>query len=449
LKVTKDYLLEICDYAVKIAINKGAEDAEAFGVSSLETEASIERNDITLGKFHRESGIGIRILKNKCLGFSSINILGKEEISQAVESAVKIANLGSPDKYNKLPSPSNIKKISDIFDSRANTFEPEDALKKSVELLQIARSYDKRVTVDSGAFNSAIADKVIANSNGIECEESASIFSWFIMGMAIDGADVSSFDFQFDGNHNIDQINVENTSVQFAENVVNSLGAKRCEAFKGSLILNPQAVVELIIPSLVSSVNSNNVQKGRSQFIGKLGQEVTSKELSVTDDATWSEGLAASSFDREGVPHKPLKIIEDGILKSFLYNTYTGFKEGVDSTGHATGSEESSPHVGDTNVIFNEGDVSFENMLNEVRRGILVTRFSGNVNPVSGDYSGVVKGGHLIVGGEKKHSLKETLIAGNIFDLLLNISGISRERDKVFNYLLPYLRVEDISITSG
>ncbi|MEE9585364.1 MAG: TldD/PmbA family protein [Nitrososphaerales archaeon] len=449
MRLSEDDLLEVCSFAVKKAVERGADEAEAYGISSVETEASLERNDVTLGKFHQASGIGIRILKNTALGFSSINTLSREEVAASVEAAIKIASKGSPDKYNTLPKPSSIQKVSGILDPEAENFRPEDALRNAVNMLQTARGYDERVTVDSGVFNTSLTSHTVVNSNGVECGESTSNFTWFIMGMAVDGGEVSSFDFQFDGTHHVKKIDVVETARSFAENVVGSLGSKRCDAFKGTLILSPQAAVELIVPTLVSSVNSNNVQKGRSRFIGRLGEEVASRDLTVVDDASWSEGLAASSFDREGVPHSPLPIIENGVLRSFLYNTYTAGRDGVDSTGHAAGDEESSPRVGVTNIILRQGSSTFEDMLGEVERGILATRFSGNVNPISGDFSGVVKGGHLIVGGEKVHPLKETLIAGNIFELLKNISGLSRERQKIFHYLLPYIRAEDISVTSG
>lgn len=449
MKVSEDELLEVCRFAVKKAVERGADEAEAYAVSAVESEASVERNDVGLGKFHRASGVGLRVLKKKALGFSSVNTFKRSDISLAVESAVKIASRGSPDAYNTLPQPSTVRKMSGLLDPEAEAFRPADALRNAVAMLETARGYDGRVTVDNGVFNASVGSDAVANSSGVECAESVSGFSWFIMGMAVDGVEVSSFDFQFDGTHHVKNVDVVETARRFAENVVGSLGSRRCEAFRGTLILSPSAAVELIIPTLMSSVNSNNVQKGRSRFVGKLGEEIACGEVTVTDDATWVEGLAAGSFDREGVPHRPVTLVEEGVLKSYLYNTYTAGKDGVASTGHAAGSEESSPRVGETNIIFKPGGLTVEEMLREVKRGILVTRFSGNVNPISGDFSGVVKGGHLLTHGEKKHPLKETMIAGNIFELLKNISNLSQERRKTFNYLLPYIQVENISVTSG
>lgn len=449
MKISENELLEACRFAVNNAIKKDATSVEAYGVASIETETSIERNDVKLGKFHQSSGIGIRIIKNKALGFSSINTLDYNEISKAVDAAIQIASKGSPDKYNILPNLIPSDQVLGIFDSKANDFHAEESVSNTVMMLKTAREYDKRVTVDSGSFNNAVTTNAVVNSNGVECMENISFFAWYIMGMAIEGREVSSFDFQFGGSHHVKDVKVEETAKRFAENVVNSLGSKKCESFKGTLVLSPHAVVELITPTILSSINSNNIQKGRSKFIGKLDSEIACKELSIIDDATWSEGMAAASFDREGVPHKKIKIIDKGVLKSYLYNTYTANHDNVESTGHADGDEESSPRIGSTNIIIKKGAPTIENILNEVTKGILVTRFSGNVNSVSGDFSGVVKGGHLIVKGEMIHPLKETLIAGNIFELLMDISGISKEREKIFNFLAPYIKAEGVSVTSG
>ena len=449
MKISENELIESCRLAVITAIKKGVDSAEAYSVSSVESEVSIERNDVKLGKFHQGSGIGIRVIKNGALGFSSVNMLCREEINEAVDASIKIASKGSYDQYNILPKTTIPQKLSGIYDREAQYFKSEDSVKNAVEMLKTAKRYDKRVTVDSGAFNNSLNSIAVVNSNGVECVEMVSSFTWYIMGMAVDGEEVSSFDFQFGGSHHLKDIEVESTARNFAENVVNSLGSKKCQPFKGTLILSPHAVAELILPTLVNSVNSNNVQKGRSSLIGKLEKEIACKELTITDDATWSDGLSASSFDREGVPHKKLDIINKGILKSYLYNTYTACRDKVNSTGHASGDEESSPGVGATNIIFKEGNSNFDDILSEVKKGILVTRFSGNVNPVSGDFSGVVKGGHLIISGERIHPLSETLIAGNIFESLFEISDISKDREKVFNILAPYIRVEDISVTSG
>ena len=132
-----------------------------------------------------------------------------------------------------------------------------------------------------------------------------------------------------------------------------------------------------------------------------------------------------------------------------MYNTYTAAKDQVKSTGHATGGGRASPSVGPTNIIVKQGREKLDSIVKDIKKGMLVTRFSGNVSAVSGDFSGVVKGGFIIEDGEKKHAVKETLIGGNIYRNLNDVQAISKERKMVGTMLLPYLCVQNVSITAG
>ena len=171
--------------------------------------------------------------------------------------------------------------------------------------------------------------------------------------------------------------------------------------------------------------------------------------LTVDDDATNVEGLGASSFDREGVPHHRNNVIEKGVLKKFLYNTFTAKKDGVRSTGNASGSTSSPPSVSTTNFVVKPGRPSLDALISEVKKGIMISRFSGNVNPVNGDFSGVVKGGRLIKNGTIQHAVKEVMVAGNVFEALHRLNGLSRERKIIYDSILPYMRFDDISFTGG
>ncbi len=132
-----------------------------------------------------------------------------------------------------------------------------------------------------------------------------------------------------------------------------------------------------------------------------------------------------------------------------MYNTYTANKAGRLSTGHASGGARTAPGIGPTNFIIKSGNINYKDMISNIDRGIIVTRFSGNTNPVSGDFSGVVKGGYLIKNGKIIKPLIETLIAGNIFEALNKITAISKETKWVNSSILPYLVIEDVNITSG
>jgi PmbA protein len=449
---TARVILDLLQYAVKQAESLGARDAEAYGAINNESEVSIENNDVKQAKSQRTSSIGIRVVLNGSIGFYSTNNLAKSKIKEAAAMAIRVAHASPKNMHNVLPSKSKSKSKSlrGIYDRNADSFQTLDAVRRADEMLKSAKSYDSRVSVDSGNFSAEVTMHALANSNGIELREKASIFSWSIMGMAIEDSEISSFDYQVGGSHYIKDIDVYNSATEFAQTVVNSLGTRKIEeSFKGEMLLTPLAADEMIEEVIAHSINSDAVQKKSSYFAGKIGKEVASDLLTVEDDATNVEGLNASSFDREGVFHRRNVVIEKGILKKFLYNTHTASKDGVRSTGNAGGSTSSPPTVSTTNFLVKPMRSSVDTLVSEIDKGIIISRFSGNVNPVNGDFSGVVKGGRLVINGTIRHAVREVMVAGNVFEALRRLNGISSERKTIYGSILPYMRFDGISFTTG
>lgn len=449
---TTRVILDLLRYAIKQAEALGASDAEAYGATNNESEIFIENNDIKQAKSQRTQSIGIRVVLDGSIGFYSTNDLTKSKITDAADMAIKIARASPRDRHNVLPHrpKSKSKSLRGIYDRNADSFQTSDAARMAADMLKSAKSYDTRISVDSGNFSAEVATHAVANSNGIELKEKTSIFSWSIMGMAIEDTEISSFDYQVGGSHSIKDIDVYNTATEFAQTVVKSLGTRKIEeSFKGEMLLTPMASNEMIEEVIAHAINSDAVQKKSSHFAGKIGKQVASDLLTVEDDATNVEGLNASSFDREGVFHRKNIVIERGILKKFLYNTQTASKDGVRSTGNAGGSTSSPPTVSTTNFLVKPMRSSVDTLVSEIDKGIMISRFSGNVNPVNGDFSGVVKGGQLIMNGTIKHAVKEVMVAGNVFEALRRLNGISTERKAIYGSILPYMRFDGISFTTG
>jgi PmbA protein len=445
-------MLDLLHYAIKQAEIFGASDAEAYAATNNESEVFIENNDLKQAKSQSISSIGIRVVLDGSIGFYSINDLAKSRIRDGAAMAIKIAQASPRDRHNILPnrSRSKSKSLRGIYDRNSESFQTSDAARRAAELLKAAKSYDSRVSVDSGNFSAQVATHALANSNGIELKERASVFSWSIMGMAIENTEISSFDYQVGGSHYVNDIDVSSTASEFAETVVKSLGTQKIEdSFKGEMLLTPMAANEMIEEVIAYAINSDTLQKKSSHFAGKIGKQVASDLLTVEDDATNVDGLNASSFDREGVSHRRNVVIEKGILKKFLYNTYTASKDGVRSTGNAGGSTSSPPMVSTTNFLIKPMRSSIDTLISEIDKGILISRFSGNVNPVNGDFSGVVKGGRLIMHGTIQHAVKEVMVAGNVFEALRRLNGVSRERKVIYDSILPYMRFDGISFTTG
>lgn len=440
---------DVCSFAVKEAEKSGAQYAEAYMTKNKESEVFIENNDLKQLKNHKNCGLGIRVFVDGSLGFSYVNILEREHIKDASIQAIKLARISPANKFNLMPKESKIKILEGMYDINAESFSLYDATKVAADMLIAAKSFDNRVSIDSGNFTSSVMTHALLNSNGVRAEETISSFSWSIMGMALNDKEVSNFDFKFGSSHNVKDIDVVSTGREFAKTIVNSFGARKIDSFRGKMLLTPSAATELIQDVIAYSINSYTVQKGASKFEGKIGKSISSDLLTLEDDATNINGLGSSSFDREGVPHIRNVIIENGILKKFIYNSYTANKDNTESTGNAGGSSKVPPIVSTTNIIIKPGKSKLEDLISEMDKGIIVNRFSGNINPVNGDFSGVVKGGHYIKKGNNEYPIKELMVAGNMFYALHDLIGISKERTVLADSILPFMLFDDISFTAG
>ena len=442
-------LTGVCGRAVELATAAGADEAEAFAVEGRLVNVELQKNDIQIAKSMSGKGLGIRVFKNRSLGFAYVNSFDEPSMAESVERAIGISSAAPSDEHNGLPEPMPIEFVDRLYDESAERYGVGEAVEQSLAMLGTARDYDPRVTVDGGGLFADVGSKAVVSTRGVRAVERGSLFYCYIMGMARDGESVSSFDFQFDNSRFADGFDPVPCARRFAENAVASLGAVKGESFEGPVILSPKAAANIIAYPIAASVLASSVQKETSRFRGKLGQVVASDLLTVRDDASLRDGFGTTSFDREGLQPRALPLIDGGVLVSFLYDSYTARKEGRDSTGHAGGGAASVPAVSTTNVIIEAGETALDDMIAGIDLGILVTRFSGNISPVSGDFSGVVKGGRMIRAGKLAEPLCGTMIAGNSFELMRRISAVSRESERLFSTVAPYVALEGVKITSG
>jgi len=442
-------LLRVCDRVVEAALAGGADEAEAYAVSGKGVDVELQKNDVQIAKSMRTDGLGIRIFRDRRLGFAFVNSFDEAGVAESVERAIGIARAAPSDEHNGLPEPTPIEYLTGIYDERAPSYGVREAVGQAIAMLRAARGYDPRVSVDAGGLVVQYGTRAISNSRGVRAAEEGSVTYCVIMGMAKDGDVVSSFDYQFDGTRSMSGIDPVAVATKFAENVIDSLGAVKGESFKGPIVLSPKSVTEVISYPIQFAIRASSVQKETSKLAGKIGERIGSELLSIVDDSSLKDGFASQSFDREGLAPSTLPLVEAGVLRNYLYDTYTARKEGRASTGHASGGAGAVPSISTTNVVWGPGDTPVDEIIAGVDKGVLVTRYSGNVDPVSGDFSGSVKGGRMIRGGKLAEPLCGTMIAGNVFDLLPSITAVSREREQLFSELLPYVRVDGVAVTSG
>lgn len=442
-----DELLERCREGCEAARRHGATDAEVVAQRAEEISVTIEKHDLQIARSSHESTFGIRVLVGDRLGFASTN--ATRDLSDACRDAVTLARATPGDPHNRFPDPQRFPAVQDLLDERAAEFSAGDAVDCASKMLCVAEAVDRRVVVGDGAFSSLRTTRAVANTLGVAASEAASLFMHHILVTAKEDERVSSMDFQFGACRHAKDVDVAPAVALACRNALDSLGSAPGETFQGIVILSPNAVLDLVVASLLFQTNARNVLRGLSRWRDHLGHPVASPALSVDDDGTRPGGVASSSFDREGVPHAPLPLVERGRLVSFLHNTYSSSALGAPNTGHAAGSASSVPMIGPTNLTLAPGTASLEELVADTGQGLLVGRFSGNVDPISGDFSGVAKAAHLLRHGRRVHPVAGTLVAGNAFDALRAILDVSSDTQQIFGFTLPYLRIGGVSVTAG
>jgi PmbA protein len=233
---------------------------------------------------------------------------------------------------------------------------------------------------------------------------------------------------------------------------VQLLGAKKITAVKGTVLLDNSMSSEFL-SILSSALSAESVQKKKSMLTDKIGKLVISQRLNIIDSGLLDMRLGSKPFDDEGVPTTNKILIEKGVLKSFLHNTYTAKKDGVRSTGNAVrGSFTGLPTVGPTNLFIEPASMEYtanlEGLIKIIHKGLYITETMGmhTANPISGEFS-VGASGLWVENGEIKYPVKEAVISGNILELFKNVVVIGDDLRFYGNIGSPCLLIEGIDIS--
>ena len=289
--------------------------------------------------------------------------------------------------------------------------------------------------------------KAIYTSSGISAEEKKTRVAWSLNVMAHEGSEVGPYEYEYGRCCGLDQISVEETAQKAAEKAVADLHPEKIDSFSGDVILGPEAVSSMIGEPAAFSTNANNVYRGQSVLAGKCGEKVASDYVNIRDNAILPGEPTSSRFDREGTPHQDLVIIENGLLKSFMYDSLAAKRDNHLPTGNAVGSFRELPRIGVANLVMEGTEPeSVETIIGGTEKGLVITRFSGAVDPISGDFSGAVKGAHFVKSGEIQHPVKEAAVAGNAYSIICKITDVSRETAKYSRMIVPFVKIPEMQI---
>jgi PmbA protein len=445
----KNQMLSLAEKTVKVALQKGAEDAEVYVYEGQATNVGIERGQITKNSRIIDHGLGIRVAVKRAIGFAYTNTTEQETaVNEAIDKALNAAKASKPDwDWRGLPEKKPYPTTENTFDKKILNLGSDELVNVASTMLSAASS-DKRVFPIEGGCGAAYVANAIANSNGVSGFDGGTIIECSLAAVAKKKNSVTPVCFEFNASRNY-TVDPEWVGKETARLAVFAIETKQIETKNMKLVLTQFALQELLYYTLVNAIKADNVQRNQSPFKGKLGAKVAADNVTIYDDGLYPAGLRTSAFDGEGVPHQKTPIIENGVLRNFLYDSYTAKKDSRESTGNASRAGYlSTPNIEPSNFHIMPGTASADELMDEVDDGLLVYYLQGahSSNPVSGEFSVVATPAWKIRKGKVAHCSRGVMLAGNIFELLKNVSVIANNARQVGQLVSPWILVENVRV---
>jgi PmbA protein len=446
----KDQMLRLSENAVKVALNNGADEAEAYAYEGQTTNVGIERGQVTKSNRVIDRGVGVRVTVNKAVGFAYTNIIGSQNtVEDTIRKALNAAKASKPDQdWNGFPEKKLYATTEKNFDPKILELRSESLVDLASDMLDAAVGVNKRVFPIEGGAGAAYIANAIANSNGVAAFERGTIIECSLAAVAKEKNTVTPVCFEFNAEraYNVDPAWAGKEAARLA---VSALKTKRIKTETTKLVLTQFALQELLHYTLINAVKADNVQRNQSPFKDKVGEKVASENVTIYDDGLFPAGLRTWKFDGEGVPNHKTALIEKGVLCGLLYDNYAAKKEGLESTGNATRAGYlSTPSIGTTNFHITPGNKTTDQLLSEVDDGLIIYYLQGahSSNPVSGEFSVVATPAWKIRKGEITHATRGAMLAGNIFEVLKNVSVVANNERKMGQLIAPWLLVENVRV---
>jgi len=287
---------------------------------------------------------------------------------------------------------------------------------------------------------------VLVNSHGFVGEYRRSYCSVAAIPIAQDEKGNMQRDFWFSVARSLAKLeSAEEVGKVAAQRTVRRLGARKAKTAHVPVIFDPM-VSASILEHIFEGVNGDSVYRGASFLAGKLGQKIAGDTVTVIDDGTMPGGFGTAPFDGEGIPTRRKLVIENGVLKSYLLNTYTAKKLGLETTANASRGLAGTPGIGPGNYFLQPGARTPKQMIADVKEGLYVTEFLGHgANLVTGDYSRGASG-LWISGGELTYPVEEITVAGNLKEMFFHISEVANDLEFRGSVAAPTIRIDGLTV---
>jgi len=442
-------VIELACDIVSSARRAGATDAECTIVEGQEFSANVRMGEVENVKESGSHAVGLRALVGLRSGSAYTSDFSPAGIGKLVESAVALARVTSEDPHAGLPQPEELGAAGGDLGLYFEDIENLPAGQK-IELARQAEraalDLDPRITnSEGGSFDSYYGRRVMANSRGFAGQYRRSSCSLAVVPVASDGGQMQR-DYWYTLSRSFAGLEpAPEVGRRAAERALERLGARKVDTQRVAVVFDPR-VARTLLGHLLEAVNGDAIYRHSSFLAGKLGQAVAAAGVTVVDDGLMPGGFGTTPFDDEGVPSRRTLVLDQGVLRSYLLNTYTARKLGLRTTGNASRGVAGNPGISGGNFYIQAGPHPPERILASVENGFYVTELIGfGVNMVTGDYSRGAAG-RWIRNGELSFPVHEVTIAGNLNQMLVDLEMIGSDLEFRGSVGAPTVRIREMTV---
>ena len=443
-------LRQLATDVVAKAMERGASAADAIVRDSAEFSTVVRLGEVETLKEAGSRGIGLRVFAGKRAASTYSSDFTEEGIERLVKGALDLAKVTSEDPCAGLPDPSELGSLSgdlNLYHDDVYSLPPEERIEYGRRAEKAALDFDPRIkNSEGGGFDAATGRKVLANSLGFVGEYRRSSCSITAVPIAQDENGAMQRDYWYSAARSLMKLeSPESVGREAARRTIRRLGARKVRSTKVPVVVD-RTIAASILGNIFEAASGDSIYRHSSFLVGKLDERIAGENITVIDDGTMPGLFGTTPFDGEGVPTRRTMVIEKGVLKSYLLNTYTARKLSLQTTGNAARGLAGNPGIGSGNFFLQTGPHSPQQIIAGVKRGFFVTEFLGfGVNLVTGDYSRGASG-IWIEDGELTFPVEEVTVAGNLKEMLNSIVEIGNDLEFRSSVACPTLRIDGMTL---
>lgn len=438
-------LTDLAERLVAAARRAGADQADALAIRSVSLSVGVRDGAVEESERSEGDDVGLRVLVGHKQAVVSTNDLNLDGLDALAERAVAMARVAPDDRFAGLADPALLARTFpalDLLDPDMPTVETLEARARETEAACLSVA---GVSKSGGAAAACgIGGMVLATSHGFQGATIGSRHSISMSAIAGDGTGMEQ-DYDYSSTlHAADLDSVEVIGRRAGERAVKRLNPRKVTTRRVPVVFDTR-ISGSLVGHLATAANGNLIARKTSFLREKLGERIFAPGIEIIDDPLRKRGLRSRPFDAEGVATSVRKLVEKGVLKTWLLDCATARELGLQTTGHALRGASSTPSPGPSNLHLAPGAKSPNDLIGEIQDGFYVTNLIGmGVNPVTGDYSRGASG-FWIENGEVTYPVSEVTIAGHLLEMFASLTPAN---DLAFRYgtNAPTLRVEGLTV---